>query len=72
MGAGGLALVDEVVAVPADGGRLPAGLPEPAAGGAAAAGGGPRAGQQQAQPGQADHPTSMPQRNSVPVEPVTW
>ncbi len=44
VGAGGLALVDEVVAIPADSGRLPAGLPEPAAGGAAPAGGAPRAG----------------------------
>jgi hypothetical protein len=41
--AGGLALVDQVVAILADRGRLAAGLPEPASGGAAAAGGPPRA-----------------------------
>lgn len=40
---GGLALVDQVVAILADRGRLAAGLPEPASGGAAAAGGPPRA-----------------------------
>jgi hypothetical protein len=37
VGAGGLALVDQVVAILADSGRLLAGLPEPAARGAATA-----------------------------------
>jgi hypothetical protein len=54
--AGRLALVGEVVAIPADSGRLLAGLPQSAAGGAAAAGGASRAGQQQAQPGRGDRP----------------
>ena len=72
VGAGGLALADQVVAVLADGGGLAAGLGESAAGLAAAAGGAARAGQQQAQPEQASAPTTMPYRNSVPVEPVTW
>ncbi len=53
VGAGGLALVDQVVAVLAGGGGFAAGLRESAAGLAAAAGGAARAGQQQAQPEQA-------------------
>src|SRR5512140_3466906 len=56
VGAGGLALAEQVVAVLADGGGLAAGLPESAAGLAAAAGGAARAGQQQAQPDQAECP----------------
>ena len=72
VGAGGLALADQVVAVLAGGGGLAAGLGQSAAGLAAAAGGAARAGQQQAQPEQATAPTTMPDRNSVPVEPVTW
>ena len=56
VGAGGLALAEQVVAVLGDGGGLAAGLGEPAAGLAAAAGGAARAGQQQAQPGQAECP----------------
>jgi hypothetical protein len=56
VGAGGLALVEKVVAIPADIGRLPAGLPQAAAGVAAAAGGAPRSGQEQAQRGHADRP----------------
>ncbi len=65
LGAGGVALADQVVAIGADGGRLAARLPEPPAGGAAAAGGPPCAGQQQAQPGQgdrADHDPGQEQR----------
>jgi hypothetical protein len=54
--AGGLALVDEVVAFPGDGGGLAAGLFEPAACRAAAAGGAARACQQQAQPGHGNRP----------------
>jgi hypothetical protein len=56
VGAGGLALAEQVVAVLADGGGLAAGLGESAAGLAAAAGGAARAGQQQAQPEQAECP----------------
>jgi glycerol uptake facilitator protein len=65
VGAGGLALAEQVVAVPADGGGLAAGLGEPAAGLAAAAGGAARAGQQQAQPEQGqcpDHDAVQEQR----------
>jgi hypothetical protein len=70
--AGGVALADQVVAILADSRGLLAGLPEPAAGGTSAAGGAPGAGQQQAQPSyMATAPTTIPARNSVPVEPVT-
>jgi hypothetical protein len=51
-GAGAVALTDQVVAVLADGGGLPPGLPESAPRVAAAAGGPARPGQQQAEPEQ--------------------
>ena len=71
-GAGGLALVEQVVAVLAGGGGLTAGLGESAAGLAAAAGGAARAGQQQTQSEHGQCPDHDAVRNSVPVEPVTW
>src|SRR5664280_2005773 len=54
--AGGLALVDEVIASLADSGRLAAGLLESATRRAAAPGGAARAGKEQAQPEQGDGP----------------
>src|ERR1039458_4812507 len=60
VGAGGLALVEQVVTVVADGGGLPAGLVESAAGLAAAAGGPARARRQ-------DGPTATGQRARPPA-----
>jgi hypothetical protein len=56
VGAGGIALVEQVVAVLADGGGLAAGVPEPTARLTAAAGGAPRTGQEQGQPEQGEYP----------------
>jgi hypothetical protein len=71
VGAGSVALADQVVAVMADGTGLAAGLPQAAAGLAAAAGGTARAGQQQAQPEQGYRPDHDAVQEQGPVEPVT-
>src|ERR1700683_28522 len=56
VGAGGVALADQVVAVLADGGGLAAGLPQAVAGLAAAAGGAGRGGQQEGQAARGEGP----------------
>jgi len=55
-GAGCVALVNQVVTIPADGGGFVAGLLEPAPRRAAAKRSAPRAGQQQAQPEERNRP----------------
>jgi len=72
VGAGGVALVQEVIAVVGSDSGLAAGLPQPAARSAAAPGGPAGAGQQQAQPEHGDGHGHDAVEEQRPAEPVTW
>lgn len=71
-GSPAVALGDHVIAVQTDGRRPAPGLIESTPGIAAAAYGVAVSSQQAAKPKHGSTPTNMPDRNSVPVEPVTW